>query len=78
MTIKTKILPQTNISAGYPKLMISNINQMVVLFESESRGTILRMGAAAEHHDVRVGCFHIDFEPHIFTDFKGILELSNV
>ena len=61
---------------GYPRLMMSSLSGVVVLFWTAGKGTVVNSGNGAESTDV-VGDYSQIWNMDVFVDFKGTVTLSN-
>lgn len=58
---------------NYPKLMISNDNDFVVLFTDRGHGFVVHSSKG----DREIGFVSVDWNMNIFEDFNGDLTLRN-
>ena len=70
--IKSEVVINARVDAGYPKLMI-NTDGDVVLFKEVEKGTIVFVGKSLNYLAYFSSMWNMDY----FTDFVGKLTLSN-
>ena len=58
---------------GFPKLMIAIHDQFIVLFISESTGTLVQ----GSTRTASLGCQHDAWNPASFEDYLGVVKLKN-
>jgi hypothetical protein len=71
--MKTKVIEITVVERNYPYLGISKTNNAIVLFTSESCGTVL----SVSNTSCSYGWYSVAWNEDCFDLFKGKVELSN-
>ena len=58
----------------FPKLMIEDISNRIVLFFADGKGTILDTG---EGYNIELGYYSEDWDMECFTEWNGEIKLKN-
>jgi len=76
--IKTTVKQPARKGKPYPKLMKGKLTGIIVFFQSECRGQVLREGVSRDGPStMNTGVIGTNWDPMDFEDFEGTITLEN-